>query len=153
VRNLQIGVIGAGQAESQQEELAGAVGRELGRRGITLLCGGLGGVMAAAAAGARSEGGLTVGILPGPDRLAANPHIRIGIATNMGHARNVSLVHSSDGLIAIGGEFGTLSEIAVALKVGKPVVSLGSWEIAPSIIAARDPRDAVERLLQALGCP
>jgi uncharacterized protein (TIGR00725 family) len=133
----QIGVIGAGQAGPEEEAWAEGVGRELARREIVLLCGGLQGVMAAAARGARAEGGLTVGVLPGENRLQANPFIRIGIVTGMGHARNVVLVRSSDGLIAIGGGYGTLSEIAIALKIGKPVVSLGSWALGPPLSRRR----------------
>jgi uncharacterized protein (TIGR00725 family) len=147
---LQIGVIGAGQAGPEEDTWAEAVGRELARRGAVLLCGGLSGVMEAAARGASAEGGLTVGILPGADSSEANPHIKVGVATDMGHARNVVLVRSSDGLIAVGGGFGTLSEIAIALKIGKPIVSLGSWELGPSIIVAQDPLDAVEKILRAL---
>lgn len=153
LRMLQIGVIGAGQAGPREEALAEEVGRELARHGAAVLCGGLGGVMAAAAKGARAEGGLTVGILPGADRLEANPYIQVGIATDMGHARNVVLVRSSDGLIAVGGEYGTLSEMAIALKTGKPVVSLGSWELGPPVIVAQDAREAVERVLQVLQRP
>jgi len=107
-------------------------------------------VMEAAARGARAEGGLTVGILPGSDRFEANPHIQVGVATDLGHARNVVLVRSSDGLIAVGGGYGTLSEMAIALKTEKPVVSLGSWELGPPVIVAKDPHDAVEKIIQAL---
>ena len=148
---IQIGVVGAGDAGSAEMAWAEAVGQELARSGVVLLCGGLSGVMEAAARGARSAGGVTVGILPGPDRLAANPHIQIGVATDLGQARNVVLVRSADGLIAIGGGYGTLSEIAIALKTGKPVVSIGSWDLGLPVVAACDPNDAVERVLAALG--
>jgi|YNPNPStandDraft_1061719.scaffolds.fasta_scaffold00790_7 uncharacterized protein (TIGR00725 family) len=148
---LQIGVVGAADAVRQEYEWAEAVGRELARRGIVVICGGLGGVMEATAKGVASEGGIAVGILPGPDRSAANPFVRIRVATDMGHARNVVLVRSSDGIIAIGGGYGTLSEVAIALKTGLPVVSLGSWHLGLPVIAARDPLDAVERILEAVG--
>jgi uncharacterized protein (TIGR00725 family) len=106
--------------------------------------------MEAVARGAEEEGGLTVGILPGPDRSKANAHIQVGLATDMGHARNVVLVRSADAVIAVGGGYGTLSEIAIALKTGKTVVSLGSWELGPPIIMARDHKDAVDQVLQSL---
>lgn len=147
---LQIGVIGAADAVARECDWAEAVGRELARRGIVVLCGGLGGVMEAAAKGVASGGGIAVGILPGPHRSAANTFVRVGIATDMGHARNIVLVRSSDGLIAIGGGYGTLSEIAIALKTGIPVVSLGSWEIGLPVIVAQDPLDAVELVLEAV---
>lgn len=147
---MQVGVIGAGSARDQELAWAEEVGREVARRGAVLLCGGLGGVMEAAASGAHKEGGLTVGILPGSDRFEANPYISIGVATDMGHARNVILVRSSDGLIAVGGKYGTLSEMAIALKTGKPVVSLGSWDLGPSVISAASPKEAVEKLFQIL---
>lgn len=147
---FQIGVIGAGEACPNEDVWAEEVGRELARRGAVLLCGGLSGVMEAAARGARAEGGLTVGILPGPNRSEANPHIQIGVATDLGHARNIVLVRSSDGLIAIGGGYGTLSEIAIALKTAKPVVSLGSWKLGLPVVVAQDPPDAVEKIFRIL---
>jgi uncharacterized protein (TIGR00725 family) len=119
-----IGVIGAGQCDSTIYQLAQEVGEEIGRRGAVLVCGGLGGVMEAAALGASSVGGLTVGILPGPSTQAANSHIKIAVATDMGQARNVIIAHTSDGLVAVAGGAGTLSEIGHALKIGKPVVGL-----------------------------
>ena len=119
-----IGVIGAGQCDGVLYQLALDVGREIARRGAVLVCGGLGGVMEAAARGAAAEGGLTLGILPGPSTQDANPYIRVPVATDMGQARNVIIVHTADALIAVSGGAGTLSEIGHALKVGKPVIGL-----------------------------
>jgi uncharacterized protein (TIGR00725 family) len=145
-------VIGAAQAEAAVRADAEAVGRELGRRGAVVVCGGGGGVMEAACAGARGAGGLTVGLLPGLDRADANAHVEVAIATGLGELRNGLIVRASDALIAIGGEWGTLSEIALALKLGRPVVTLGSWDLArPGGPAgpepAPDPVTAVERAL------
>ena len=121
---MNIAVIGAGDCDSRLETLAEGVGREIARRGAILICGGLGGVMEAAARGARRLGGRTVGILPGPSVAAANPYIDIAIATNLGQARNAVIAQSAAGLVAVDGGYGTLSEIAFGLKLGKPVVAL-----------------------------
>ena len=147
-----IGVVGAAVADPQELATAEEVGRELGRRGAVLVCGGRGGVMQAACAGARSEDGVTVGLLPGLDRREANPHVEIAIATGLGELRNGLIVRACDALIAVGGEWGTLSEIALALKAGRPVVGIGSWELhrpggPPGPERAPDPAAAVERAL------
>ena len=120
----QIGVIGAGACDSEIRALAEAVGREVAKRGGFLLCGGLGGVMEAAAYGAKQEGGITLGVLPGTLRNEANTWIDIAVLSGMGQARNVLIAQSSDALIAVNGEYGTLSEIALGLKMGKPVLCL-----------------------------
>lgn len=122
-------VVGPGEASPEEGATAEAVGRLVARRGAVLVCGGLGGVMEAACRGARGEGGTTIGILPGLDRSAANPHVEVAIATGLGEARNALVVRASDVLIAVGGAYGTLSEIALALKAGKRVVGLESWAI------------------------
>jgi uncharacterized protein (TIGR00725 family) len=109
--------------------VAEEVGRLLARRGAVVVCGGLGGVMEAACRGASREGGTTVGVLPGLDRGAANPFVSVAVATGLGEARNALVVRAADALIAVGGAYGTLSEIALALKAGKPVIGLGTWEI------------------------
>ena len=109
--------------------MAEEVGRLLARRGAVVVCGGLGGVMEAACRGASREGGTTVGVLPGLDRGAANPFVSVAVATGLGEARNALVVRAADALIAVGGAYGTLSEIALALKAGKPVIGLGTWEI------------------------
>jgi uncharacterized protein (TIGR00725 family) len=111
-----------------------------------VVCGGLGGVMEAACRGARSEGGAAVGILPGLDRGAANRHVSIAIATGLGEARNALVVRAADALIAVGGAYGTLSEIALALKTGKPVIGLGTWEIE-GVQWAEGPEAAVDSAL------
>jgi len=147
----QIGVIGASSCPPEIYELAREVGREIARRGYILICGGLGGVMEAACRGAKEEGGLTVGIIPMAHKEGANPYVDVVIATDMGHARNVIIVHSSDGLVAVAGEEGTLSEIAIALKAGKPVVGLKSWDLGGRVPQASSPREAVERLVGAWG--
>ncbi len=123
------GVIGAARADEATLALAEQVGRLLAEAGCTVVCGGLGGVMEAAARGARLAGGDVIGILPGPSTADANPYVTHPVATNMGHARNVILVHTADFLVAVGGEAGTLSEVALGLKTGKPVLSLRSWDI------------------------
>lgn len=106
--------------------------------------------MEAACQGAKEAGGVTIGIVPGPSRHAANPHVDYEIVTNAGHARNVFLAHSADGLVAVSGSHGTLSEIAIALKLGKPVVSLDSWDIQ-GVRPAKSPEQAVQTLLDAIG--
>jgi uncharacterized protein (TIGR00725 family) len=114
-----------------------------------LVCGGLGGVMEAACRGARDGGGATLGILPGADRRQANRFVDVAVPTGLGEARNALVVRASDALIAVGGAYGTLSEIAFALKAGKPVVGLGSWEIE-GVQAAPDAPSAVDAALRAL---
>jgi uncharacterized protein (TIGR00725 family) len=125
---------------------AEAVGAELARRGAVVVSGGLGGVMEAACRGAHREGGTTLGILPDDDRRAANPWVSVAIATGMGELRNGLVVRASDAVIAVAGEYGTLSEIALALKAGKPVVGIGTWEI-PGVQSASDAMAAVALVL------
>jgi uncharacterized protein (TIGR00725 family) len=122
------------------------VGRDLAARGAVLVCGGLGGVMEAACRGAKEAGGLTVGILPGTDRVAANAFVEVAIPSGLGEARNALVVRAVDALIAVGGGYGTLSEIALALKAGKRVVGLDSWDI-DGVVAAADPAAAVAAVL------
>jgi uncharacterized protein (TIGR00725 family) len=142
-------VVGPGEATSAEESAAEAVGRALAEAGAVVVCGGLGGVMEAACRGAREGGGTTLGILPGADRRQANPFVDVAVATGMGEARNALLVRASDALIAVGGAYGTLSEIALALKAGKPVVGIGSWEIQ-GVETAADASGAVDAALRAL---
>jgi uncharacterized protein (TIGR00725 family) len=139
-------VVGAGRASGDEARAAEAVGRALAEGGAVLVCGGLGGVMEAACRGAKSAGGTTVGILPGDDRTHANEHVDVALATGLGEARNALIVRAVDALIAVGGEYGTLSEIALALKTGKPVVGVGTWDLEP-IVRADGPADAVRRAL------
>ena len=148
---IQVGVIGAGSCDRDLEKLAEEVGAEIARNGAILLCGGHGGVMEASAKGAKKEDGTTIGILPGDSRERANPYIDIAIVTDMGHARNVIIARSADVLIAIGGEYGTLSEIAHSLKMGKTVVTLESkWDVEGTVRAS-DPKDAVRIALESIG--
>ena len=128
----QISVIGPGLCTPEEYREALQVGRLIADRGATLVCGGLGGVMTAAARGAREAGGSTVGVLPGHDRSAANPYIEVAITTGLGEARNLVVVSTGDAVIAVGGGFGTLSEIGLAAKIGRPVVVLHGWTIEPS---------------------
>ena len=144
---LQIGVIGAGECSQEAVILAEEVGREIAGNGAVLICGGLGGVMEAAARGAKQEGGVTVGILPGFSAEDANPFIVIPIVTGLSHARNVLVVRSSHVLIAIEGGYGTLSEISIALKLGIPVVGLHTWEVSENIIMVETPKEAVKKAI------
>ena len=125
-----VAVIGGREAEPDAATLAYEVGRELARRNAVVLCGGLGGVMEAVARGVQEMGGVCIGILPDPDRHRANPYLTYAIPTNLGHARNMVIVHAADALIAVDGGYGTISEAAIALKLGKPVVALRvAWEL------------------------
>lgn len=124
-----IGVIGGETCSPAEGETAFAVGRELAARGHTLVCGGRGGVMREACRGARSKDGVTVGILPGDDRTDMNEFVTIPIVTGIGFARNTMIARTADALVAVGGRYGTLSEIAFALIAGKPVVTVGSWDL------------------------
>ena len=148
-----VAVIGGGQCSKEEDRVAEEVGRELARRGAILVCGGLGGVMEAACRGTSAEGGITVGILPGESRQAANPHVQIPIVTGIGYARNVAVVKSAQAVIAIGGSYGTLSEIAHALQSGIPVIGLNTWSLSKngqqddSIITAQNPAEAVNKAL------
>ena len=148
-----IAVIGGGQSSPQEAQLAEEVGRELAKQGAILVCGGLGGVMEAACKGAQSEGGVTIGILPGESRQAANPYVQIPIVTGIGNARNVAVVKSAQAVIAIGGSYGTLSEIGHALRSGIPVIGLNTWSLSRngqqdnSIILAQNAVGAVNKAL------
>ncbi len=144
-----IAVIGGRQPARAEAGVAERVGREIARRGAILVCGGLSGVMEAACRGACSQGGLTIGVLPGPDATAANLYVQIPIVTNIGYARNVIVVRSAQAVIAIGGGYGTLTEIGYALDAKVPVIGIGTWsisrkgEIDNSILVAKTAREAV----------
>lgn len=141
-----VGVIGAGRADEGAERVAEDVGRLLAEAGATVVCGGLHGVMAAACRGARRGGGTSIGILPGLDRVDANEWVDVALPTGIGEMRNVLIVRASDVLIAIGGEYGTLTEIAFALRDGVPVVGIGTWDIR-GVELASSAADAVTRAL------
>jgi len=148
-----IAVIGGNEPSKEEARIAEEVGRELARRGAILVCGGLGGVMEAACRGAQSEGGVTIGILPGESRQAANRYVQIPIVTGIGYARNLAVVKSAQAVIAIGGSYGTLSEISHALQSGIPVIGLNTWSLSKngqqdnSIIPAQNPVEAVDKAL------
>ncbi len=146
-----VAVIGSARCSKEVAALAEAVGREIALRGAVLVCGGRGGVMEAACRGAQAEGGTTVGILPGASRQEANAYVDIPIATGLGEARNAIVVGTADAVVAVSGGVGTLSEIGLALKMGLPVVGLGTWELhqdgqpVGAVIAADTPAQAVEQ--------
>ena len=148
-----IAVIGGGACSKEEAELAEAVGRKLAKQGAILVCGGLSGVMEAACKGASAEGGITIGILPGDSRQSANPHVQIPIVTGMGYARNAVVVKSAQAVIAIGGSYGTLSEISHALQNDIPVIGLNTWALSRnnqpdnSIIPVQNPTEAVDKAL------
>jgi uncharacterized protein (TIGR00725 family) len=134
-----IAVCGPDPAPEEVAAQCQSVGRAIARAGAVLVCGGLGGAMEAAARGAAAEGGTVLGILPGSERGAANEFVTVAVPTGMGEMRNALIVRAADALIAVGGEFGTLSEIALALKAGTPVVGIGTWELAKAAGPVADP--------------
>lgn len=150
---LFLAVIGAASCSQEISVVAEKVGQLIARKGAVLVCGGRGGVMEAACRGAKAEGGITVGILPGPDRREANAYVDIPIATGLGEARNAIIVRTADAVIAVAGGFGTLSEIGLALKMGRPVVGLGTWELCQQgqelgdVVRADTPDQAVEQAM------
>ena len=144
-------VVGSGTAARELYEKAREVGRLVAQRGGTVVCGGLSGVMEATARGAAEAGGTAIGILPDEDRRRANEHLSYSIATGMGHARNLAVVCSGDVVVAVGGEYGTLSEIGLARKVGRPVVALESWNLGEHVTVASSPQEAVEAAFGLLG--
>jgi len=156
----QVAVIGAAGSDHDSEpaKLAEEVGRRLARAGVTLVCGGLTGVMEAACRGAKEAGGVAIGIVPGNETSEANPFCTHVVATGIGHARNLSVVSSGEVVIAVGGEWGTLSEIGLARAIGRPVIALHTWsmhgrdqmEDAPGVIPAESPHEAVDRALELL---
>ena len=152
-RKRFIAVIGGNQCSPQEAQLAEEVGRELAKRGAILVCGGLGGIMEAACKGASSADGITIGILPGDSRQAANRYVQIPIVTGLGYARNLAVVKSAQAVIAIAGSYGTLSEISHALQSGIPVIGLNTWSLSrngqqdKSIIPAQNAVEAVNKAL------
>ena len=156
-RPLQIAVIGKGSPDPEVDELAVEVGERLAVAGALVVCGGLTGVMEAVSRGAAARGGTVIGIVPSTSPNDANPHCTFVVATGVGHARNLAVVSSGDAVIAIGGEWGTLSEIAFARALGRTVVALGSWKVSgsgameggPGIEVASVPAQAVDLALGA----
>jgi len=145
-RTTRVAVIGGSRPGRAALDQAFEVGRLLAAGGAVVVCGGLGGVMEAAARGAKAGGGLAVGILPGADTSEANPSIDIAIATGLGYTRNSLVVMNADVVIAVDGEYGTLSEIAYGLIYRKKVIGLGTWDVK-GVLAARDPEEAVRLAL------
>lgn len=153
IRVVYAAVVGPGLASDDEAAAAEEVGRLLARAGAVVVCGGSTGVMEAVSRGAAGEGGTVVGILPGFDRAEANPHVTIAVPTGMGEMRNALIARTADVMIAVGGEFGTLSEIAFALKIGTPVIGLLTWDLVrrgeavAGIEVAESPERAVELAL------
>jgi uncharacterized protein (TIGR00725 family) len=158
-RRRQVAVIGKGTPDEELTPLAEEVGRLLAKAGAVVVCGGLTGVMEGVARGASAAGGTVIGIVPSSSQEQANPHCTHVVATGIGHARNLAVVSSGDAVIAIGGQWGTLSEIAFARELGRPVVALSSWQVSgggameggPGIEAASSPAEAVELALSGAG--
>ena len=149
-RKMIIGVVGAGNASSHGLDCAYQVGRLIAEKGAIVVCGGLEGVMEAASRGCAEAGGDVIGILPGNSADSANPYVSLPIVTDMGHARNVIIAQTSHALIAIEGEYGTLSEIAIGLKLGKVVVQLNSFPQIPTTCQAQTPEQAVAMVFAEL---
>jgi uncharacterized protein (TIGR00725 family) len=156
-RERWIAVVGPGEASREEAEVAERVGEAVADARAVLVCGGRGGVMEAACRGAAARGGMTVGILPAATRAEANPWVRVALPTGLGEARNALVVRAADALVAVGGGWGTLSEIALALKARRPVIGLATWEPArggapvAGVIPARDPGWAVQEALRRIG--
>ncbi|WP_395107131.1 TIGR00725 family protein [Actinomadura sp. SCN-SB] len=148
---VQVAVCGPGECTGAERDAAWETGRLLAGRGAVVVCGGYGGVMAAVAAGARSAGGVVVGVLSGADRAGASPDLTVALATGLGQARNAVIVGSADAVIVVGGSWGTLSELALAMRRGGvPVVQLGGWRVLdeggsppPGVRYAASPAEAV----------
>ena len=152
-----VGVIGGSRCTPHQAELANEVGRRLAELGVALVCGGGGGVMEAACQGAFAAGGFTLGVLPGRSAAEANPAVRLAVPTGLGEARNVIIVLTAQALIAVGGEGGTLSEIGMALRHGKRVIALETWDVQQpdgltphGFVVARNPEHAVQLALESI---
>ena len=154
---MYVAVIGSATCDEKVAAQAREVGREIARLGAVLVCGGRGGVMEAACQGAKDGRGTTVGILPGTDRRKANPYVDIPVVTGLGEARNTIVVRTADAVIAVSGGYGTLSEIGFALKMGRPVVGLDTWELGQvgqsvgEVVRAATPAQAVEVALSLAG--
>ena len=150
-RGFYVSVVGSGTADGDLYERAREVGRLVVERGGIVVCGGLGGVMEAAARGATEAGGTAIGILPDEDRGRANAYLSFSVATGVGQARNLAVVCSGEVVVAVGGEYGTLSEVGLALKVGRPVVSLGSWDLGEHVVVVSSPEEAAGAAFGLLG--
>ncbi len=147
-KDLYIGIIGAHSCDETATELAETAGRLIADNGAILVCGGRGGVMEAACKGARDAGGTTIGILPGTDPDEGNPYLSYRVVTGLGEGRNMIIIRSVDSAIAISGSYGTLSEIALCLRAGVPIVSLKSWDIPGMELVTDNPEAAVELVIK-----
>lgn len=143
-----IGVIGGSSCNEEVYRTAEEVGERIAERGGLVICGGGGGVMEAACRGAKRKGGTTIGILPGRETRTANEYVDIAVATGLGEARNVLIVNSADGLVAVSGSYGTLSEIAFALKLGKPIVGISTWDVDERVEKAGSAAEAVNLIFE-----
>jgi uncharacterized protein (TIGR00725 family) len=154
---VYVAVCGSGTASGDERRTAERVGELLARAGAVVVCGGLGGVMDAAARGCEAAGGTSIGLLPGPNRSGASSHLTAAVPTGMGEARNALVVRAANAVVAIGGEFGTLSEIGLALKMDVPVIGLGTWSFSREdpgqdpVARAGSPEEAVDIALAAAG--
>ena len=146
-----VGVVGPSDASSDELGAAEALGRGLAERGHVVVCGGLGGVMSAVSRGAAGVGGTVVGLLPGTDRGEANPFVTVALPTGLGELRNALLVRSSDVVVSVGGSWGTLSEVALAVRTGVPVVAINGWQVAEGPTAVSSADEALELLDRLLG--
>lgn len=146
-----ISVIGAGACDAEISAIAEEIGRGIAQHGAMLVTGGLGGVMEAASRGAYEAGGVTIGILPGFSKDDANQYITVPVVTGLSHARNVIVVRTGDAVIAISGEYGTLSEIAIALKLGKPVVGIRTWKDLKGVVYVDSAEEAVSKIIEVTG--
>lgn len=149
-----VAVVGPADASEEDAATAYAIGAALAARGAVVLCGGMGGVMAATAAGVRSASGVCVGLLPGATREGASPDLTVALPTGLGEVRNALVVRAADAVVAVGGSWGTLSEIALAVRSGRPVVAVGGWQVVdaggvpvPGLRFAADPGEAVDAVL------
>lgn len=149
-RTRNVAVVGASRADPKIASLALEVGREIAKQKWILICGGLGGVMEEASRGAFEQGGMTVGILPGYEHSSGNRYLTVTIPTGLGHARNAVIAAAADGMVAVGGEYGTLSEISLALKMDKPVVALESWGTLPAVKGVSTVQEAIRILKEHL---
>ncbi len=148
-KKIYIGVIGANYCGKKVAKLANEVGHEIAKAGALLVCGGLGGVMEAACQGAKEQGGITIGIIPGVKRAEANPYVDFPIVTGLGYARNILVVRNSQAVIALPGKYGTLSEIAFCLNFKIPLISLSNWKIE-GMLKAKNPVSAVKLALKKI---
>ncbi|HLX89442.1 MAG TPA: TIGR00725 family protein [Acidimicrobiales bacterium] len=157
LERIHVAVVGSGHASDDECDQAARLGRFLAEAGAVVVCGGLGGVMEAVCRGVRGGGGLSIGVLPGSDRSAANPYVDVAVPTGMGEGRNVLVVRTADAVVAVGGEYGTLSEVALALQAEIPVIGLGTWELAKhgravdAVHRASSPEEAADAAVREAG--